>query len=136
MSHYIHGSSSAEQSRLSRLNDLINARCLPKLKLEDGFRILDVGSGLGQLTYRLSEAVGPNGFCLGIERDTNQLSVAKENHVAPNLEFRQGDALELPLTSQELESFDFTHARFLLEHLSNPAQAETVGADGFTHSIG
>ena len=123
MSHYIHGSSPAEQSRLSRLNDLINARCLPKLKLEDGFRILDVGSGLGQLTYRLSEAVGPNGFCLGIERDTNQLSVAKENHVAPNLEFRQGDALDLPLTSQEIESFDFAHTRFLLEHLSNPAKA-------------
>jgi len=123
MSHYIHGSDPAEQTRLSRLNDLINARCFPKLKLEDGFRILDVGSGLGQLTYRMSEAVGPNGFCLGIERDTNQLSVARNNHVARNLEFRQGDALDLPLTSQELESFDFTHARFLLEHLSDPAKA-------------
>jgi len=123
MSYYLHGSDPAEQSRLSRLNDLLNERCFPKLKLEDGFRILDVGSGLGQLTYRMSEAVGPNGFCLGIERDTNQLSVARKSHVAPNLEFRQGDALELPLTSQELESFDFTHARFLLEHLSNPAQA-------------
>src|SRR4029434_8923228 len=123
MSHYIHGSDPAEQSRLSRLNDLINARCFPKLKLEDGLRILDVGSGLGQLTYRMSEAVGPNGFCLGIERDTNQLSVARKNHVAPNLEFRQGDALDLPLTSQEIESFVFTHARFLLEHLANPAKA-------------
>src|SRR4029434_10947249 len=123
MSHYIHGSDPAEQSRLSALNDLINSRCFPKLKLEDGFRILDVGSGLGQLTYRMSEAVGPYGFCLGIERDTNQLSVARKNHVAPNLEFRQGDALDLPLTSQELESFDFTHTRFLLEHLSNPAKA-------------
>jgi SAM-dependent methyltransferase len=123
MSHYIHGSDPAEQSRLSRLNDLINVRCFPRLKLKDGFRILDVGSGLGQLTYRMSEAVGRNGFCLGIERDTNQLSVARKNHVAPNLEFRQGDALDLPLTSQEIESFDFTHARFLLEHLANPAKA-------------
>ena len=123
MSHYIHGSDPAEQGRLSRLNDLINARCFPKLKLEGGFRILDVGSGLGQLTYRMSEAVGSDGFCLGIERDTNQLSVARKNHVAPNLEFRQGDALDLPLTSRELESFDFTHARFLLEHLSDPAKA-------------
>ena len=123
MSHYLHGSDPAEQSRLSRLNALLNERCFPKLKLGDGFRILDVGSGLGQLTYRMSEAAGPNGFCLGIERDTNQLSVARKSHLAPNLEFRQGDALELPLTSEELESFDFTHARFLLEHLSNPAQA-------------
>src|SRR4029434_4712105 len=123
MSHYIHGSDPAEQSRLSTLNELINSRCFPKLKLEDGFRILDVGSGLGQLTYRMSEAVGPNGFCLGIERDTNQLFVARRNYVAPNLEFRQGDALDLPLNSHELESFDVTHARFLLEHLSDPAKA-------------
>ena len=123
MSHYLHGSAPAEQSRLSRLNDLLNARCFPKLKLEEGFRILDVGSGLGQLTYRMSESAGPHGFCLGIERDTNQLSVARKNHVARNLEFRQGDALDLPLTSQEFESFNFTHARFLLEHLSNPAKA-------------
>ncbi|HET7238647.1 MAG TPA: methyltransferase domain-containing protein [Terrimicrobiaceae bacterium] len=123
MSHYLHGSDPAEQSRLSKLNDLINARCLPKLQIESGFRVLDVGSGLGQLTYRMSEAVGPHGYCLGIERDTNQLSVAKKNHVAPNLEFRQGDALSLPLRSHEFESFDFTHARFLLEHLSDPARA-------------
>jgi ubiquinone/menaquinone biosynthesis C-methylase UbiE len=123
MSHYIHGSDPAEQSRLSSLNDLINARYFPKLNLEVDFRILDVGSGLGQLTYRMSEAIGPNGFCLGIERDVSQLSVARKNHVARNLEFRQGDALDLPLTSQELGSFDFTHTRFLLEHLSNPAKA-------------
>ena len=123
MSHYLHGSDPAEQSRLSRLNDLINARCFPKLKLQDGLRILDVGSGLGQLTHRMSEAVGPSGFCLGIERDANQLSVARTNHAAPNLEFRQGDALDLPLTSEERESFDFAHTRFLLEHLSNPAKA-------------
>src|SRR4030095_4783211 len=110
MSHYIHGSDPADQSRLSRLNDLINARCFPKLKLKSGFRILDVGSGLGQLTFRTSEAVGRNGFCLGMERHTNQLLCARKNPVAANLEFRQGDALDLPLTSQELESFDFTHA--------------------------
>jgi ubiquinone/menaquinone biosynthesis C-methylase UbiE len=59
----------------------------------------------------------------GIERDTNQLGAARKNHVATNLECRQGDALDLPLTSQELESFDFTHARFLLEHLGEPAKA-------------
>jgi ubiquinone/menaquinone biosynthesis C-methylase UbiE len=123
MSHYIHGSDPAEQTRLSRMNDLINARCFPKLKLKDGLRILDVGSGLGQLTHRMSEAIGPNGFCLGIERDTNQLLAARRNHVAANLEFRQGDALDLPLSPQELESFDFTHARFLLEHLADPARA-------------
>jgi ubiquinone/menaquinone biosynthesis C-methylase UbiE len=123
MSHYIHGSDPSEQSRLSRLNDLINSRCFPKLKVEKGFKILDVGSGLGQFTFKMSDAVGVSGFCLGIERDVNQLDVARKNHSASNLEFRQGDALHLPLTSTEWGTFDFAHTRFLLEHLSNPGQA-------------
>src|SRR5690349_270526 len=123
MSHYIHGSTPTEQSRLSRLNNLINSRCFPKLKLAKGFRVLDVGSGLGQFTYKMSEAVEASGFCLGIERDSNQLAVATKNHSASNLEFRQGDALYLPLGQDEWETFDFAHTRFLLEHLSNPGQA-------------
>jgi ubiquinone/menaquinone biosynthesis C-methylase UbiE len=123
MSHYIHGSHPEEQDRLALLNQLINDRCFPKLKLKKGFRVLDVGSGLGQFTYQMSEAVGEGGFCLGIERDVNQISVARKNHKSNNLEFRQGDALHLPLTPNEWGTFDFAHTRFLLEHLPNPSQA-------------
>ena len=123
MSHYIHGSDPVEQSRLAKLNQLINARCFSKLKLKEGVRVLDVGSGLGQLTELMSEAVGSNGFCLGIEREENQLVVARKNCTALNLEFRQGDAFNLPLTQEEIGCFDFAHARFLLEHLPRPAKA-------------
>lgn len=123
MSHYIHGSDPGEQNRLAQLNDLINKRCFPKLKLEKGFRVLDAGSGLGQFTYLMSEAVGSEGSCVGIERDLNQLAVAKKNQVAPNLEFRQGDIFAPPLMENEWGTFDFAHTRFLLEHLSNPAKA-------------
>jgi ubiquinone/menaquinone biosynthesis C-methylase UbiE len=123
MSHYIHGSDPAEQNRLARLNDLINDRCFPKIKIKPGMHVLDVGSGLGQLTYRLSKAAGVNGKCLGIERDVNQLTKAQEKFTASNLEFRQGDALQLPLGVNEVGMFDAVHTRFLLEHLSNPAQA-------------
>jgi ubiquinone/menaquinone biosynthesis C-methylase UbiE len=123
MSHYIHGSDPSEQDRLARLNRLINNRCFPKLKLEKGFRVLDVGSGLGQFTYQMSQAIGEGGFCLGIERDTSQISVARKNHVATNLEFRQGDAMNLPLAPTEWETFDIAHTRFLLEHLPNPSKA-------------
>jgi ubiquinone/menaquinone biosynthesis C-methylase UbiE len=123
MSHYIHGSNPSEQSRLTRLNDLINDRCLAKLNTEPGLKILDVASGLGQLTYRLSEAVGPTGLCLGVERDGNQRATAQRNFSAPNLEFREGDALQLPLHANEIGAFDLVHMRFLLEHLPHPAQA-------------
>jgi ubiquinone/menaquinone biosynthesis C-methylase UbiE len=123
MSHYIHGSDPSEQNRLARLNDLINDRCFPKITIDPGMRVLDVGSGLGQLTYRLSQLVGTKGSCLGVERDLNQLKKAREKFAASNLEFREGDALQLPLSAGEVESFDAAHTRFLLEHLSNPAQA-------------
>jgi SAM-dependent methyltransferase len=123
MSHYIHGSDPSEQNRLTRLNDLINDRCFPKLKLQPGMRVLDVGSGLGQLTSRMAQAVGPAGMCLGIERDVNQLMKARQNYSAPNLEFRQGDALQIPFRDAEEGKFDMVHTRFLLEHLSNPAIA-------------
>lgn len=123
MSHYIHGSEPSEQDRLARLNRLINNRCFPKLKLQKGFRVLDVGSGLGQFTYQMSQAVDESGFCLGIERDVNQISVAIKNQSAFNLEFRQGDALHLPLAENEWLSFDLAHTRFLLEHLPNPSKA-------------
>ena len=125
MSHYLHGSTPTEQSRLSRLNELMNDRCFSKLKLNAGDRVLDVGSGLGQMTFKISKSIGNNGFCLGIERDSNQLASAIGNFQASNLEFRKGDAMELPLRGDEVGSFDFVHCRFLLEHLSNPNKAVT-----------
>lgn len=123
MSHYLHGSEPAEQSRLSRLNDLINERCFSKLALAPGMQVLDVASGLGQLSFKMCHAVGTTGRCLGIERDSNQLAAASAHFSAPQLEFRQGDALNLPLNSNEIHTFDFVHMRFLLEHLSHPAKA-------------
>ena len=123
MSHYLHGSDPAEQNRLSRLNDLINDRCFPKLNIQPGWKILDVASGLGQLSSKMSKAVGASGMVLGIERDINQLTAARKNFSASNLEFREGDALNLPLKENEEGQFDFVHVRFLLEHLTQPAKA-------------
>ena len=74
MSSYIHGSSSEEQQRLSLLNDILNTASLKELLLQRGNRILDIGSGLGQLTRAMAREVKPEGFVLGIERDPKQLA--------------------------------------------------------------
>ena len=55
---YIHGSASVEQGRLSRLNDLLNLASLRELDLKGGERILDVGSGIGQLTRAMAKRAG------------------------------------------------------------------------------
>ena len=71
-STYIHGSSPAEQKRLSLLNDLLNQKCLRELNPKPGSRILDVGCGLGQFSRVVANAAGVDGYVLGIERDKQQ----------------------------------------------------------------
>jgi len=124
MSSYIHGSKPEEQSRLSLLNELINERCIQLMDLEGGEKIIDMGSGLGQFTLAMARRIGMKGKCLGIERDNHQLETANKNLAKQGeitwVEFRQGDAENMPLSHQEWNSFDVGHARFVLEHLSKP----------------
>src|SRR4051812_20137731 len=123
MSNYIHGSEPEEQIRLAQLNSLINSRCLDLLSIKKGVKVLDVGSGLGQLTLSIAEMCGPEGFCLGIERDKNQLKTSIENlekSGRTNVEFRQGNAENLELRQNEWGSFDVAHTRFVLEHVKHP----------------
>ncbi|MEO1159006.1 MAG: methyltransferase domain-containing protein [Pseudomonadota bacterium] len=125
-SEYIHGSSPEEQRRLSLLNGILNESCLRELDLQPGEKVLDLGSGLGQFTRLIARTVGSEGRVVGIERDRHQILQAKSRADSSGeselVEFRKGDALELPLTGSELGSFDLAHARFLLEHVPRPAR--------------
>ena len=124
-SEYIHGSSLEEQHRLSRLNDILNQSCLKELCLQPGEKVLDLGSGLGQFTRLIARTVGSEGRVVGIERDQQQISQAKnladKSDESKLVEFRKGDALELPLSKSEWGTFDVAHVRFLLEHVPRPA---------------
>jgi SAM-dependent methyltransferase len=122
---YIHGTGPDEQRRLARMNDLVNAGSLRELRLAPGERLLDVGSGLGQLARLAAREVGPRGRVVGIERSTEQLARARELAEAAGelalCDFREGDAADPPLSAAEWGSFDVVHTRFLLEHLADPA---------------
>lgn len=124
-SHYIHGSSPAEQARLSLLNDLLNQAYLKEMNLAQERRILDIGSGLGQFTRLMAKVTDHAPFVLGIERDEKQLQQAIDFAQRCNEQdlvlFRQGDATQLPLHTEEWGSFDLVHARFVLEHVRQPA---------------
>jgi ubiquinone/menaquinone biosynthesis C-methylase UbiE len=123
---YIHGSRPKEQRRLSNLNELLNQACLRELALAGGEAVLDVGSGLGQFSRDMARAVAPGGRVLGIERDKQQLAEARRQAQAAGekdlVEWRQGNALELPLAKPEWGRFDVVHARFVLEHVREPEQ--------------
>lgn len=123
-SEYIHGSSPEEQHRLSLLNGILNESCLRELNLQQGETVLDFGSGLGQFTRLIARTVGGKGRVVGIERDPDQIlqarRLADSSDEANLVEFRQGDALEPPLSGSEWGTFDVAHARFLLEHVPRP----------------
>jgi len=121
---YLHGSKPKEQRRLSGMNELLNAACLRELALDAGGAILDVGSGLGQFTRDMARAAGTGARVLGIERDSRQLAEAQRQAQLAGesdlVEWRQGDALALPLQKDEWGSFDVAHTRFVLEHVRHP----------------
>ncbi|MCI0665303.1 MAG: methyltransferase domain-containing protein [Acidobacteria bacterium] len=119
---YLHGTDPDERMRLSLMNDLLNSGSLREMHLQGGELILDVGSGLGQLSRAMARNAGTR--VLSIERDTEQIAEAERQAAEAGesslVEFRQGDALSLPLRPEEWGQFDLAHTRFLLEHLRNP----------------
>ena len=119
--HYIHGSTGAEQKRLDTLNTLINESSLREMNLRGGEKVLDVGSGLGQLTRAIARRAGT---VIGIERDPAQIAECRKLAAAEGeetlIEIRQGDVTSFPLTRTEWGTFDIAHSRFLLEHVPDP----------------
>jgi len=121
-SQYVHGTDPVEQRRLSALNRLLNETSLRHMALRAGERVLDLGSGLGQLTRGMARATGVR--VLGIERSAEQIAealrLASEAGEDALVEFRPGDALDPPLAPAEWGTFDVAHARFVLEHVPEP----------------
>ena len=122
-SPYLHGTSPAEQGRLSHLNRLMNEAALRELELQGGERIVDFGCGLAQLSRAMARAAGTR--VVGIERSGEQLAEAARQAAAAGetalVELRQGDVAAPPIETQEWGTFDVAHARFVLEHVPDPA---------------
>lgn len=127
---YLHGTSPDEQDRLARMNELINADCLAAARLAGERRVLDLGSGLGQMTLEIAAALGPDARVVAVEADAEQLSGARASALgdpaAERVDFRQGRAEAPPLTPDEIGTFDLAHTRFLLEHHPDPRSVVTA----------
>ncbi len=112
---YLHGTSEAEQGRLSLLNRLLNEAAMKELAIRPGESIVDFGSGLAQLALDMARASGVR--LVGIERSEEQLLRAQRHEL---LDLRRGDVSDPPLRDREWGSFDLAHARFVLEHVRDP----------------
>lgn len=112
---YIHGTEPGEQERLAGLNRITNAAFIQFLNVRPGTRVLEVGSGLGILANEVA-ASAPGLDVVGIEVSLAQIAAARP---AARVALRQGDAHSLEFPDG---SFDLVYARYLLEHVADPAR--------------
>src|SRR5260370_39677375 len=80
-----------------------------------GGSALDVACGSGKLTAERAKLGAPRGHVVGIDFTPQMLEVARREH--PGLEFREGDALNLPF---EDARFDASTVAFGLRNLADP----------------
>jgi SAM-dependent methyltransferase len=106
------------------MNSLINDRCLSILQLRGESLVLDVGAGTGQFTRLMATQLPSSSRIVAVERNPEQrdaaLSMAEAGEPGCTVDFRLGDAFDLPLEAAERGQFDLAHTRFLLEHVSDP----------------
>jgi SAM-dependent methyltransferase len=79
-----------------------------------GDRFLDVGCGTGIVAREAALRVGPSGHVVGFDLNESMLAVAKRMH--PEIEWRQGDAIQMPF---EDESFDAVVSQFMLMFITD-----------------
>ncbi|MBL7852082.1 MAG: methyltransferase domain-containing protein [Cyclobacteriaceae bacterium] len=119
---YVHGHSPEEQRRLSLLNDLLNPDYLLQVGPWTVPGIIDFGCGLGHIARQIKAQALPGTRVLGIDRDEQQLARARALTAPGEVEFLQHDVLKAPLDPAWQGAFDIAHARFLLEHVPDPAR--------------
>ncbi len=103
-------------------------------KIGPGQRLLDVACGTGIVARTAAELIGPTGRVVGLDLNEAMLGVARR--VSPELEWRQGDAAELPFGDGE---FDVVTCQSGLMFVPDEAGAVTemarVAAPGGTVAI-
>jgi len=94
---YVLGHSDRELDRLSkqaRLIDPITLRYLQAAGVSAGMRVLDVGSGAGDVAFLAAELVGETGEVVGTDRSSAALAMARRRARARslgNVDFLDGD---------------------------------------------
>src|SRR4028118_618134 len=76
---YLMGRGEAETRRLisqSKLYGRFTRRLLEDAGVEKGMKVLDIGTGAGDLALMAAEMVGPTGSVVGVDQDPQVLKVA------------------------------------------------------------
>ena len=124
-SPYPLGSTEGEHERLIRQAKLLaplTERFFRQADIGPGQRVLDLGSGGGDVAMLAARLVGPSGEVVGVERDTRSIARARVRVAEAglhNVTFTRSDVCELPGD----KPFDAVVGRFILQFLPDPIAA-------------
>ena len=122
---YALGRSKAEYNRLIEQAEMLRPlteRLLRAAGIGPGMHVLDIGCGAGDVSFLVSEIVGPQGSVVGIDLDGEAICFADERRAArggANVMFREADARSVD--SERL--FDAAVGRHVLAYMSDPTAA-------------
>lgn len=124
---YVLGHSLDELDRLSRQHRLVGGftrRLFEQAGLGQCRRVLDVGSGAGDVAFLAAELISPDAAVIGVDREgaavaTAQRRAAELGH--GNVRFLQGDPAAMGLVAPFEEPFDAIVGRYVLVFQSDPA---------------
>ena len=120
--HYVLGYTDAEHNRLIRQADIIAPiaeRLFREAGIGPGQRVLDLGSGLGDISMLVARLVGDSGEVIGVERDATSIARAQARVAAaglPNVRFLNADVNSIVSD----QPFDAVVGRFILMFLPDP----------------
>lgn len=120
---YVLGHTAHEVERLkaqARLIDPVTERFFRAAGLAPGMRVLDVGSGAGDVAFLVATIVGPTGSVTGSDRAPSAVQVARAraaDRMIQNVHFIEGD----PATLAFEEPFDAIVGRYVLQFQQDPA---------------
>jgi ubiquinone/menaquinone biosynthesis C-methylase UbiE len=121
---YVLGHSGKEIERLAaqaRLIDPITQRFLREAGIVPGMRVLDVGSGAGDVAFLVADMVGETGNVVSVDKVPAAIDTARARAIASsvrNVEFQTGDPAEMLFD----RPFDAVIGRYVLQFQEDPAQ--------------
>ena len=118
------GRTQAETDRLIRQSQIYSSltrRMLTQAGLANGMKVLDIGSGAGDVAMAAAELVGPEGRVVGVDVNPEILETARARVAQAgqhNAEFVAGDVHTLDLGND----FDALIGRFVLMYMADPVE--------------
>jgi ubiquinone/menaquinone biosynthesis C-methylase UbiE len=120
---YVLGHSARELERLRRQAQLVNPitrQYLIEAGIAPGMRVLDVGSGVGDVAFLAAELVGPSGEVVGVDRSSDALGLARSRATERSLANVTFVESELSATAFD-RHFDAAIGRYVLMFQPDPA---------------